>query len=289
MPLKNTRVLITGVGIKPAEFIFNDITTGKPTHTAIMADGKEYKANIGAAVAFECAKAGAIVHLVSRTEDKLKIVKNWIENEIPDAIVEYSAIDLSNEEQLHRLADNILNDVPLYWVQSVGLGAGSFKVKDDNPYLLIEDIPQELIQAELSVLTNTVTLLQLLLPRFRKQKETRVCIISSMSAIRSVISGSMHMAAKGAISRFANAAMIELHDDNIFITDVRPGAVDTGMYDLKVVQDTVNMMAQKYGKKQIYYAPPQSVGKAIVTVLSSEGHITSLNIVGKGQFPHNGS
>jgi short-subunit dehydrogenase len=287
--LKGKRILITGVGIKPIGFIFKDITTGKPSHTPVVVDGKEYKANIGTAVAFECAKAGAIVHLVARTESKLQIVKKWIGENIPGAKVEYSPIDLNDVVALKKLVNSVPDDLPLYWVQSVGLGAGTVQLKDDNPYLLIDDLSDELIEAELSVLRNTVGMLRLLLPRFRKQKETRVCVVSSMSAVRSVVSGSMHMAAKGAISRFTNAAMIELHDDSIFITDVRPGAVDTGMYDLKIVQDTVNMMAQKYGKKRTYYAPPHAVGKAIVTVLSSDGHITSLNMVGKGQWPHEGS
>ncbi|MDR0650506.1 MAG: SDR family NAD(P)-dependent oxidoreductase [Candidatus Peribacteria bacterium] len=95
-------------------------------------------------------------------------------------------------------------------------------MRDDNPYLKIDDLGEDLVKAELSVLENTIALLQILLPRFRKQAESRVCIISSMSAIRSVISGSMHMAAKGAISRFTNAAMIELDKEKIFISDIRP-------------------------------------------------------------------
>lgn len=57
--LTGKRILITGVGIKPVGHIFTDITTGKPSHTPIFADGIEYKANIGAAIAFECAMAGA--------------------------------------------------------------------------------------------------------------------------------------------------------------------------------------------------------------------------------------
>lgn len=66
--LTDKRVLITGVGLKPVRFVFKDITTGRPSHTAIVVDAKEFKANIGAATALECAKAGAIVHLVARTE-----------------------------------------------------------------------------------------------------------------------------------------------------------------------------------------------------------------------------
>lgn len=291
--LKNKRVLITGVGIKPVDFVFKDITTGKSSHTAVAVDGKEYKANIGAATAFECAQAGAIVHLVARTESKLQIVKKWIEANVPGAIVEYSSVDLGDINSLQKFVNTIPDDLPLYWVQSVGLGAGTVQLKDDNPYLLIDDLSEELIEAELSVLKNTVSLLKLLLPKFRKQKETRICVVSSMSAIRSVISGSMHMAAKGSISRFANAAMIELDKDRIFVTDVRPGIVDTGMYDSKVVQNTVSMMGKNFGydysKTNIFCAPPSSVGKAIVGILISDAHVTSINMVARGQWPHEGS
>ncbi len=288
--LKNKRVLITGVGIKPVEYVFKDISTGQPSHTSVSVDGKEYKANIGAATAFECAKAGAVVHIVARTEGKLQIVKKWIEENIPGAQVEYSAVDLGDLVALQKLVASISGDLPLYWVQSVGLGAGTVQVKDDNPYLLIDDLSEDLVEAELSVLKNTVSLLRLLLPRFREQKETRVCVVSSMSAIRSVISGSMHMAAKGAISRFTNAATIELDKDKIFVTDVRPGIVDTGMYDSKVVQETVSMMGKNYGydysKTNILCAPPSSVGKTIVSALTSEAHILSINMVARGQWPH---
>ncbi len=287
--LKNKRILITGVGLKPVNFVFKDITTGSPSHTAVLVDGKEYKANIGTATAFECAKSGAIIHLVARTESNLQIVKKWIEENVSGAQVEYSVVDLGNLDSLKKLVDSIPADLPLYWVQSVGLGAGTVQLKDDNPYLLIDDLSEELIEAELSVLKSTVSFLQLLLPRFRKQKETRVCIVSSMSAIRSVISGSIHMAAKGAISRFTNAAMIELDKDKIFITDIRPGGCDTGLYDSKVVQDTIMKMCKNYGYDTVFFMPPSSVGQAIATTLASDAHITSINMVARGQFPHEGS
>jgi short-subunit dehydrogenase len=271
------RVLVTGVGIKPIKFVFKDITTGLPSHTSVAVDGIEYKANIGAATALECARAGATLHLVGRTENKLCVVKRWIESECPRAIVEYSTIDLNDKEALKNMLNSIQTDIPLYWVQSMGLGAGTVHLRDDNPYLMIDALSDELVKAELSVLTNTISLFQLLLPRFRNQHETRICVVSSMSAIRSIISGSMHNAAKGAISRFTNAAMIELNQDNIFITDIRPGIIDTGMYDSETVQDTMKKVGASYGydyfRSGIFCAPPSAVGKAVVTALISEAHI----------------
>lgn len=293
--LKDKRILITGVGIKPVGFVFKDITSGKPSHTPVIVDGKEYKANIGAATAFECAKTGAIVHIVARTENKLQLVKKWIEENIPNSKVEYSAIDLNDLSALKGMIDSLPKDFPLYWIQSVGLGAGTVQLKDDNPYLSIDDLSEELIEAELTVLKNTISLLRLLLPRFRKQKESRIVIVSSMSAVRSYINGSIHCSAKGAISRFANAAMIELDPEKIYITDIRPGGVDTGMYDSETVRKTVAKIASTFAtdwtEKEGWakLAPPSSVGKMIVSILSSEAHVTSVNMVARGQWPHEGS
>jgi len=291
--LKGKRILITGAGIKPLGFVFKDITTGEPSHTPIIVDNIEYKANIGTATALECVKAGATVHLISRTESKLVIIKKWLEERVAGAQVEYSVIDLTDVKDLQKTINQIPGDMPIYWVQSIGLGAGTVKIKNDNPYLLIDDLSEDLVEAEISVLKNTVSLLRILLPRFRKQEETRICIVTSMSAIRSVISGSIHMAAKGAISRFTNATMLELDKEKIFVTDIRPGGVDTGMYDTKVVQDTIIEMGKNYGydytKTNMFYMPPTAVGELIVTVLTSKGHVTSVNMVSRGQWPHEGS
>jgi short-subunit dehydrogenase len=99
----------------------------------------------------------------------------------------------------------------------------------------------------------------------------------------------MHNAAKGAISRFANAVMIELDPAKIFVTDIRPGAVDTGMYDSDAVQAVVKKVTKTFGYSDIRYAPASSVGEAIVLALSSRAHVTSINLVARGQWPHEGS
>ena len=292
--LQGKLILITGAGIKPVGYLFKDITTGQNSHTPVIIDGVEYKANIGTATALACAEAGATVHLIARTEANLKIIKQWIENKVSGAQVEYTALDLNDKVALQKLADSLPTDLPLHWVQSAGLGGGTIKIKDDNPYLPIDQLTDELIDAEFSTIKNTITLLQFLLPRFHKQSESRICIVSSMSAIRSFPSGSIHMASKGALSRFANATMLELNKKNIFITDIRPGCVDTGLYDSNIIQETIKKtvgLGYGYDYEQTgpFFMPPTAVGEMIATILMSDGHTTSVNMVARGQWPHEGS
>lgn len=42
-------------------------------------------------------------------------------------------------------------------------------------------------------------------------------------------------------------------------------------------------------RDQITLAPPTTVGEAINFVFTTPAHIPSLNLVAKGQFPHEGS
>ena len=304
LSLSGIRVLITGVGIKPVAHVFHDLITGRPTHLAINHGEQEYKANIGAATALACARAGAVIHLLARTESNLTIVRDWILGQIPETAIELAAVDLNDRPALDQWVGSLPSDLSLYWVQSVGLGAGTVHLKNDNPYLPITDINADVVEAELSVMRNTLTLLQLLLPRLRPRlyNRAKVCMVSSMSAIRSYPNGGVHCAAKGAISRFANAAMIELAPERIYITDVRPGAVDTGLYDPEEVRRAVIDIAASYGydwsAREDHWSArlgglrlvsPSAVAEAIVMALASTGHITSINLVAQGQWPHEGS
>lgn len=288
-------VLITGVGIRAASYVYRDILTGEPSHTPLIHEETEYKVNIGAACALECARAGSDVIIVSRSLTKLEIIRSWILREVPDASIICLACDLTDCSKYRPSLTSLPTTKPLYWVHSVGLGAGTVQLENDNPYLLLEEIGSHLVEAELSVLKDTVHLFQTLLPHFRTQPETRVCILSSMSAVRSFWSGSIHNAAKAAISRFANAQMIEQAPHHIYITDIRPGAVDTGFYDPPMVRKRVQAIAETMGldwselKGGLRLMPPTSVGEIVATILGSKSHTTSVNLVARGQFPHEGS
>lgn len=295
--LAGKRILITGCGYSPIQHTFYDITTGEPSHDSIDIDGQEVKANIGTAVAGILALNGATVHIVSRSNDKLKNIKKYLDDLLGNTEqVEYSAVNLLDEKQVSSLIESLSLDKPIYWVQSIGLGAGAYKVKDNNPYLHVEDIPLELLVMESKiVLEGTHLLMQKLIPIFKKQnRETKLAIISSMSAIRGYNRGATHCAAKGAIGRYTNSAMLDLWKERIFVTDVRPGAVDTGMYDNEEVQKAVIEVAKEYGNcwntpEEIRLAPPTTVGEAIQFIFTAPAHIPSINIVAKGQFPNEGS
>src|SRR3989344_5372151 len=131
--LKGKRIIITGCGYKPLSKVFTDVVTKEPSHDSIEIDGKEIKLNIGSAIAGVLAKNGAIVHMVSTSLEKLKNIKDNFSKIIEPDLIEYSNLDLLNENDVKNFVERLPKDKTIYWVQSVGLGAGSYKLKDDNP------------------------------------------------------------------------------------------------------------------------------------------------------------
>lgn len=292
--MEDVRVVVTGCGFKPIGRVFKDMVTGEPTHTEVVIEGVRYKLNIGSAIALVLLKNGFTVHMVSKTEDKLEKLKNvFVDLGCDSSRIEYSAVNLLDEGEVGRFVQCLPRDKVMYWAHAVGLSGGSYKVKDDNPYLPLEDIDVNLIEAESGVvLRSTHLLMKEFLPIFKRQRDARIVMISSMSAKRGYSLGGTHCASKGAIDRYANSAMLALVKDNIFVTTIRPGIIDTGMYDAFPVIDAVKHVGKSYGHDyddDIPLAPPSAVGQIALGVFRSTAHITSINIVAKRQWPNESS
>ncbi len=300
--LRGKRFIITGCGYRPVKKVFYDRVHNLPSHNQIVVDDKAMKLNIGAATAYVLASHGATVHMVSTTEEKLKNLKRDIEEKTGmtgSPKVEYSVVDLLDETSVQTFVESLPKDLPIHWIQSIGLGAGAYQVENENPYLRLGEIPVELIEKESSiVLKGTHIMMQALLPVFERQdqyhEESRIVIISSMSAVRGYFLGGTHCAAKRALGGYTNAAMLELYRKNIYVTDVRPGAIDTGAYDNQVVQNSVMQIDYSYGgvwfNHGITLAQPLAVGQAVaMALIAPAAHVTSINMVAKGQIPHEAS
>lgn len=63
---------------------------------------------IGERVAYKLAKTGAHIILVARTREKLQEIKDEIERENRDAKITIFAVDLTSDEQIQKLSDELL-------------------------------------------------------------------------------------------------------------------------------------------------------------------------------------
>lgn len=291
--MRGKRILVTGCGYKPLKHVFYDIVTGEPTHDAISVNGQEMKLNIGAATAGVLAFHGADVHMVSTSEEKLANICKELGPIVGENRLRYSAMDLLDKREVYEFIAGIPTDKELYWVQSIGIGAGSYHLKDDNPYLPLDEIEEALLEAETIIpLRATHIMMKALLPQLRKQEQSKIAIITSMSAIRGYSLGGTHCTAKAAIDKYANVCMLASYKERIFLTTIRPGGVDTGMYENPTVQEAIKKISDEY--KGIYrehfcLAPPTIVGEAIAYAFMTPAHILSIDMIANGQFPNQGS
>lgn len=271
--MKKPLIIITGCGYKPINYIYK--FKQKPTHTPIFIEKKEYKMNIGTATAYYLCKKHFEVLLVSRDKEKLKKIKEGLKNlGCKENLIFYVATDLTTKKGIKKLIKNIPKNKQIYVVQSIGMGGGSYKIPHDNIYLPFEEISPEIIKIESGIVPATHLLLLELIKKFKEQRkkgqEVRICIITSMSGERGYHFGATHVAAKHALVGWIKGVKNELKDLGIKIIDIRPGAIDTGMYDNPYTKKNVEEISKRTkmwkGKKPIF-EPPLTIAKVIYHAL----------------------
>jgi len=275
---KHPTVLITGCGFKPIDHVFK--YQGTPTYNDIMIDGKEHKMNIGTAIAYYLTQKEIKVIMVSHQAENLeKIKKGLVQFGCSEELISYIAADLLSDEGVENLVKELPQDETIYWAQSLGMGGGTYKVPNDNIYLPFEQIDPELIENEMNIVSATHRMMLKLVPVFRKQikngQKAKISVITSMSGERGYHFGATHVAAKHALVGYIEGVRRELNDEGIEIYDIRPGAIDTGMYDNPYVKKAVEDLS-KLG--DIYagnnndpvYAPPTKVAEAVYKSLFDE-------------------
>lgn len=267
--MQKPTILITGCGYKPIDHVykFNE----KPTHSSIPVDGIDHKMNIGTATAYFFAKNGLEVIMVSRDKEKLeKIKQGLIKLGCDGKLISFVDADISSQIGIDNLVNKLPKDKYFYWVQSLGIGGGTYKVPNDNIYLPFEEISTEIIKAETDIVIATHMLMLKMIPILRRQiknkQKAKIAIITSMSGERGYHFGATHVAAKHALVGYIKGIEKELEDEGIEIYDIRPGAIDTGMYDNPHVRKTVEEISRRtkmWGGERPIYAPPIKVSKEI--------------------------
>lgn len=270
------KVIVTGCGFKPVGHIYN--YNNKPTHDVVLIDGVEHKMNIGTAVAYYFAKRNIEVIMVSRTAENLEKIKQGLINlGCNKNYISFIASDITTDDGVDNLIKKLPKNYNFYWVQSIGMGGGAYKVPNDNIYLPFEKIQPDLIAAEMDIVTATHRLMLKMVKIFRKQiknkQKAKICLITSMSGERGYHFGATHVAAKHALVGYIKGIEKELEDEGISIFDVRPGGIDTGMYDNKHVQKAVNEISRRtkmWAGREPIYAKPMDVAKKVYSALFDE-------------------
>ncbi len=274
--MKNISVIITGCGYKPIKHVYRH--NGIPSHDVLVVDGKSCKMNIGTAAAYYFAQKGVEVVMVSRTAENLeKIKRGLVALGCRPNLIKYVHADVMTDAGIEALLKKLPKNRNFYWVQSVGLGAGAYKIPHDNIYLPFEKITPDIIKAELEVVVATHRMMIRMISLFRRQikrgQKAKIALITSMSGERGYHFGATHVAAKHALVGYIKGIEKELNDEGIEIFDIRAGGIDTGMYDNPYVRKSVEEISRRtkmWGGKRPTYARPTKVAESIYHALFSK-------------------
>lgn len=277
-------VIITGAGFRTKKAV--------QSITNIFTD-KSVKINIGCAVARRMVEENFDLILISRNQEKLDKIKNDILDLYPSVRITTTVLNILEDKEVKDFAKKLNPKSTTYhYVHSSGLSSGSYKVKNDNPYLTVTNTSEDLVMLEFEIIVKSLLLMMKhLLPVFEKQKETRVVVINSMSGIRPFPFGFSHSAAKGGLHNAVRSLCLELNNKNIRVSEVNPGIVDTGFYDNKEIQKAIINICKTFGYniKEIPKMPPSAVAAAVKLCLTEESHFLSINMVAPGQIPNLGA
>ncbi len=174
---------------------------------------------IGKAMAFLHAERGGDLVIVARSADKLKQLKAELE-EKHRCTVKVIVKDLTAPGAAREVYDAVKQEgiEVEYLINNAGFGGrGKFHERDWE---------LDLAMINLNVVALTA-LTRMFLPDFVKRNSGRILNVSSTAALLAGPLQAVYYATKAYVTSFSNAIAEELHDTNITVTALMPGATET--------------------------------------------------------------
>lgn len=165
------------------------------------------------------AKKGDHLVIVARSKDKLLKLKEKLEKKysIHVTVIEK---DLSTPDAAKEIYDHVkLNNIEVdYLINNAGFGGiGKFHEKDWQQHL-------SMIQVNIVALTD---LTRKFLPDFVEKNSGKILNVSSTASLMAGPMQAVYFATKAYVTSFSNAIAEELHDTNVTVTALMPGATET--------------------------------------------------------------
>ncbi len=214
---------------------------------------------LGHAFSLALAKSGAKVFLVARREEKLRGLVNEITGAGGDAA--YHVTDVRSVPALYDLVDvalarykklNIL-------VNNAGLG-----YRAPLPDIKRAEIA-EMIETDLNA---PIYLTQAALPALRRSAPSDIVNMSSIAGLEGFAEGTVYCAAKAGLVGFSRALAQELKPDNVRVTTICAGSIDTEFFDrFRPTLDRPRMLQTEDAVRALIYvltSPPNVLHGEIV-------------------------
>ncbi|MCG2419154.1 SDR family oxidoreductase [Aequorivita sp. F47161] len=186
---------------------------------------------LGAAISEALVAAGAIVFGIARNMDSLKKLQNNIGNKFIPV-----KLDISDEVAVKKWFFKIFSEAKSPDILVNNAGTGSFGKIDEMPSEAWFKMINTNLNGMYSITSEVVKLMK------KNSESTHIVNIGSILGITTRAEGAAYSATKYGISGFSEALFKELRGDNIKVTCLNPGSIDTGFFKSSGIQSHRNML-----------------------------------------------
>lgn len=174
---------------------------------------------IGAAMALEFARLGAIPVLTARSEEKLRHICAAIENEHA-----WKRLDVTSTEEVEEVAAAIMRQYGAIDILVNNAGYGVFETFTEASLSTLEDM------MDVNYM-GMVRCTKAALPHMLKAGSGHIVNIASMAGKMGSAKSTGYSATKHAVLGFSNSLRQELIGTGVSITAVNPGPIDTPFFE----------------------------------------------------------
>lgn len=186
---------------------------------------------LGASISQILIKNGAIVYGLARNIEKLEALQNDCGNNFIPVSIDISELEIVQKWVRDTFSEKCVPDILIN-----NAGVGSFGKIDEMP----SSEWYAMINTNLNGMYNiTSEVVKLMKP---KLESTHIINIGSILGTTTRAEGAAYSATKYGISGFSEALFKELRSDNIKVTCLNPGSIDTGFFKSSGIEAHKNML-----------------------------------------------
>jgi len=196
--------------------------------------------------------------LISRTENKLKIVKDQIQKN--GGVCNIIAADISKRSDFERVSDYIKknNSIDIL-INNAGIGI----------FNKIQNISSDEWDSQLNTnLKGSFLMTKAVVPQMIKKQSGKIVFINSVAGLNPYPYSTAYVASKYGMRGFAASLREELREHNIKIISVHPGAIDTPFW---------NNVKADFPRGEMLSA--QDVAKCILNAVLSPNNVVQEELV----------
>ena len=177
---------------------------------------------IGRALAFEMAKRGYTLGLCARRLDKLKSLKKEILKTYPGCAVDVAQLDVTDYDKIGPVLNKFKADLGTLDIVLANAGIARAGKVGKAPWQNMIEVVETNVNGAMVTLSEALKI-------FREQGHGQLVGTSSVAAYRGLPNNAAYSASKAALATFMEAIRAETVNENIDVTVLYPGFIDTAI------------------------------------------------------------